>query len=68
MGTGAKGRGGGVPLDEAVVGLEVEEDLLGHKVVVDAVELAGAGAAGRMRDGEREGIRVSLEGRAGGRG
>ncbi len=55
--------GVGAPLDEAVVGLELEEDLFGHEVVVDAVDLTGARAAGRVRDGEREGVRVSLEGR-----
>ncbi len=49
-----------VPLDEAVVGLELLELLLGHEVVVDAMLLAGPRATGRVGDGEREGVRVSL--------
>ena len=49
-----------VPLDKAVPGLELEELLLGHKVVVDCVLLARTGAARGVRDGEREGVRVSL--------
>jgi len=49
-----------VPLDKAVLGLQVQEGILCHKVVVDAVLLAGPRAAGRVGDREGEGVRISL--------
>lgn len=48
-------------LDEAVLrdqGLELGH---GHEEVVDAVRLAGARAARRVRDREREGVGVRVE-------
>ena len=49
-----------VPLDEAVLGLQLQERILRDEVVVDAVLLAGPRAAGRVGDREGEGVRVSL--------
>lgn len=55
------GRDGyGALLDEAILRLQVEEGLLGNEMVVHAMLLAGAGAAGRVRYGKREVVGVSL--------
>jgi hypothetical protein len=48
-------------LDKAVLGLELEELLLSHEVVVDAVLLARARLAGGVGDGEGEGVGMPLE-------
>lgn len=50
-----------VPLDETALGPQLLESLLGDIVVVDAILLAGSGAAGGVGDGKGEGIGVSLE-------
>lgn len=48
-------------LDESVLGDEVLKVLHGDKVVVDAVLLAVAGLARRVRHGQREGVGVRRE-------
>ena len=48
-------------LDEAVAGDEGLEILHGDEVVVHGVLLAGARGAGRVGDGEAEGLGVALE-------
>lgn len=52
---------GALPLDEPVVGLEGEKLVLGDKVVVHAMLLAGAWVAGGVRDGQRKGVGVAVE-------
>jgi hypothetical protein len=52
--------GARVPLEEPILGLQLGERLLCNVVVVDAILLAGAGPAGRVRYGERKGVGVSL--------
>ena len=52
--------GAHVPLKEPILGLQLGERVLRNVVVVDAILLAGAGPAGRVRNGEREGVGVSL--------
>jgi hypothetical protein len=52
--------GYGALLDKAIIRLQLEKGVLRDEMVVDAMLLARAGAAGRVRYGEGEGIGVSL--------